>query len=225
LEKLIFKFAWLVVIAAALSISTWSLTELGRSGGLALPIACLISAAYDGGAIASSLIALRWSQQFSSSGGLARLATILFAGSSSWLNWQHGVELSNTIAIRYLLALPPIIAVVILELYLHFLHRGSLKRAGKITDGYPHIDGLAWLLFPFKTIHHLRVVVKRRLDSVTGIKSTAVIAVRPPGMQKSVRAWAREQGYPVGLRGRIPREIENLYARAMANGHELTEGE
>ncbi|MFE7423684.1 Lsr2 family protein [Rhodococcus sp. NPDC057529] len=47
-----------------------------------------------------------------------------------------------------------------------------------------------------------------------GRSATPVAARRPSGETTKIRAWAREQGYELSSRGRIPAEIEQAFRDA-----------
>ncbi|MEU9779649.1 Lsr2 family protein [Streptomyces phaeochromogenes] len=54
----------------------------------------------------------------------------------------------------------------------------------------------------------------RKLSQTRGGKRASAGRVAPDGDTASIRAWAKENGYDVNDRGRVPAEIKEAYAKA-----------
>ena len=193
----------------AIGISTWSLAILALTHGVPVFLAGGVSACYDGGAIGAFYISLQWQRKYQSNGLSAQLAAILFAASSFYLNWNHGVLMGYPMAVRYLLAMPSVIALIILELWLRFLHRGTLRKP------VPKPEFMAWVLFPFNSFKTLKHGYRVRLTQLRG--ETLPIAIGEVDTE-TIRTWLRERGYKPGFTGPISREHRAIYAAANNGG-------
>lgn len=71
-----------------------------------------------------------------------------------------------------------------------------------------HADELSRTLEPFISSSE-RLESRRRSGS--GASSARRPTRRDPAQVSAIRAWARENGYEISDRGRIPREIEDAY--------------
>lgn len=204
-------FWWLLVVVPAVGISTWSLGWLAyKEGGLPIFLAAGVSACFDGGAIAAFYISLQWQRKYQSSGMSAQLAALLFAGSSFYLNWNHGVIMGYPPAVRYLLAMPSVVALITLELWLRYKHRAVFRPV-------PKPELMAWILFPRQSFANLRTAYRNRLEEQTGV----VIPLASGQIDTELmRSWLRSQGIKVAFTGPISAEHRRLYARAHANGTE-----
>lgn len=206
LERIFSGFWWLLVVAPAIGISTWSLAWLAMHYGVPQFLAYSVSACYDGGAIAAFYISLQWQIKYKSSGLSAQLAAILFAGSSFYLNWNHGVLIGYPIPVRYLLAMPSIVALITLELWLRFMHRGS------IVKPVPKPELMAWLLFPRQSLINLRIAYWNRLLLQRG--ETIPLATGQIDTE-TIRSWLRSNGYKVGYTGPISKTHREIYAQSL----------
>jgi hypothetical protein len=219
IEKAFNSFWWLLVVGPAIAISTWSLTYLAYyKGHVPLVLACLVSAVFDGGSIGSFSLAMSWQRKYGTFGMSAQIAAILFAGSSAYLNWSHGALINAPIAIRFLLAAPPVVALVMLELTLRFRHRGNVRKRPM-----PKPESAAWMLFPFRSFKLLRSIVGHRMAELEGTAIPAYNVLNDTPMPV-IRAWLQDNGFQPGYSGRISRELLETYAKAMTaksngNGH------
>src|SRR5277367_4997059 len=88
-EKLLTKYGWLIVMGAALSISSWSLWYIGVHYGLPPVLAGVVSACYDLGALVCAVLALNYARTQGDSGLAARMGVFVLGGISAYLNAQH----------------------------------------------------------------------------------------------------------------------------------------
>jgi hypothetical protein len=218
LGRIVTNFWWMVVVIAALSISTWSLYWLGVHVGMPKQLAGVVSAAFDGGAIVASNLCLKWARVHGVSGFMARMAMFSFGGMSAWLNWNHAILANLPYVARFLFAAPPVIALVTIELYLRFEHRAALKRAGNLPKELPRFSKWAWLLMPRRSFGAIKFHVEREINAAMqvngGQEYTSYSADVMPS-HKLVRLWAQSEGREVTPRGPLPKELIDEY---MARG-------
>jgi len=50
-------------------------------------------------------------------------------------------------------------------------------------------------------------------------RKSAPARPRPPALTREIRAWARQEGYEVRDRGRVPADIEAEYSKAVSGRH------
>lgn len=238
------RFGWLAVAGAALAISTWSLFWVGRHFGLPVPIACLVSASFDGAALVSADLALRYARTHGDSGFLPRFFVFVFAGSSAYLNSTHAGLAGFPNPARVLFAVPPIVAVVVFELHDRWERRRFRRAAGRVPAALPAFGMWAWCLFPRQTLHNVKAVVEFRMNNAVsaarGELSGPVLKTRPLGSRTSselgtnpepefddepeletdhrfIRTWAKAQGIAVNPTGPVRAPVRELY-RAKMNG-------
>jgi len=138
--------ATFAVCLAALAVSWWSLDALGIRYGLPPALALIVSATLDGVAVVSA------SHQRSAAlrgdgAALARLTTLAFASASAWLNTQHAALSGHASAsARTMYAVPPIAAVLVLELSGRAAHRERLRQLGRTPAALPVLGALTWAL-------------------------------------------------------------------------------
>src|SRR5450755_1656788 len=68
LERMLGRVGWIVVAVSALSLSAWSLYYVGRHYGLPIPLAAIVSAAFDGAAIVCADLTLKYARTHGDSG-------------------------------------------------------------------------------------------------------------------------------------------------------------
>lgn len=159
------RFGWLLVLGATLTMSNYSLYFVARHFGTPPLFAILAGAIFDGAALLFADYSLKHARAGSSGSG-PRLAVLICAGLSAFLNSQHAVILNQIPAARVFWAAPPIIAVLAYEFHIKWERRRALANAGRIPPDLPAFGKWAWLLFPIKTFRISRTIVKFRLGIV-----------------------------------------------------------
>jgi hypothetical protein len=225
--EILSRFGWLIVAGAALALSAYSLYWVGRRYGVPPILAGMISVIFDGAAVISCDLALRYARSHDS-GFAPRLAVFTFAGVSAFLNAQHAILAGLPKPAVILFSSPPIVAVVMLELHTRYTKRAALKRAGRVPAALPIIGRVTWALFPIKSYRTLRKIVGARLrilENQAGIPETSqvvsgIVSELPhsSGKPQVVRAWARMQGMNPPERGPLPQSITAAYLLAITAG-------
>ncbi|ASR77298.1 hypothetical protein FDI36_gp028 [Streptomyces phage NootNoot] len=159
-----------VVLIVALALSWWSLYSLAITFyGVPQILAIGVSAAFDGAALFVADLASKYART-EDSGLATKLATYLFVGASVYLNVEHAILLSYGIPGMVLFGAPPVIAGILFELYLRFVHRSEMRANGLVPKRMPVFGKISWLIFPGKTFRGFKDVVFYRLNEVvTGV--------------------------------------------------------
>lgn len=218
------RSGWLIVTGACLTLSAWSLYFVARHYGVPAPIAVIVSACFDGAAILSADLALRYARS-SDSGTGPRLGVLAFAGLSGWLNSQHAVMVHDPSPARVLYAAPPVIAVIIFEFHTRFERRAALRNAGRVPAALPALGRWAWVLFPLRSLGTIRAIVAYRLSVIRArnMPGGPVTVPAVPASPRVIRQWARSAGISVPARGKLPAEIIAAYKSGTdvfsMNGH------
>jgi hypothetical protein len=155
-----------VVLIVALALSWWSLYSLAVTFyGVPEILAMGVSAAFDGAALFVADLASKYART-EDSGLATKLATYLFVGASVYLNVEHAMLLSYGVPGMVLFGAPPIIAGILFELYLRFVHRSEMRANGLVPKRMPVFGKISWLVFPRKTLVGFKNVVFFRLNEV-----------------------------------------------------------
>lgn len=193
LDQVVNRAGWLTVVTTALTLSAWSLYWVARRYGLPIPLACIVSASFDGSAIVCADLALRYARTNGDSGLGPRLGVFTLAGLSAYLNMQHAVIAHDPGPARILFAAPPVIAVTLFEFHSRWERRSALRRAGRVPAAVPVFGRWAWMLFPLRTPKLLRRVVGSRMAGIetqAGVSGSFGNYVRgvskPPGQAERV---------------------------------------
>ena len=165
-----------IVLIVALALSWWSLYSLAVTFyGVPQILAIGVSAAFDGAALFVADLASKYART-EDSGLATKLATYLFVGASVYLNVEHAMLLSYGIPGMVLFGAPPVIAGILFELYLRFIHRSEMRAMGLVPKRMPVFGKISWLIFPGKTFGGFKDVVFFRLNeavkNVTGQEVT-----------------------------------------------------
>jgi len=218
------RFGWLIVAGAALIMSAYSLYWVGRHYGVPPVIAGMISVIFDGAAVISCDLALKYARSHDS-GFAPRMVVFLAAAASAYLNAQHAILDGLPRPAVVLFSSPPIIAVIMLELHTRFTKRAAMKRAGRVPAALPIIGRTAWVLFPIRSYRTIRRIVGARLrmlETQAGVSGTLGEVSGSIGNSADsspkpqvVRAWARLQGISVPERGPLPHSVTTAYILAI----------
>lgn len=155
-----------VVLIVALALSWWSLYSLAVTFyGVPHILAIGVSAAFDGAALFVADLASKYART-EDSGLATKLATYLFVGASVYLNVEHAMLLSYGVPGMVLFGAPPVIAGILFELYLRFVHRTEMRANGLVPKRMPVFGKISWLIFPGKTFGGFKDVVFFRLNEV-----------------------------------------------------------
>lgn len=152
------------ILAVAMLLSGWSLTNLGLDYGMPLPFAVLISAAIDGAGIMAGYRANTYARSPYSGMG-PKAITFGLVGVSAWLNANHAMMLGYGIPGAILFAAPAVILGFLLDMELKWTGKEELIKNGHVLERLPIFGRLAWVLFPGRTFKGLKTVVRSRLDS------------------------------------------------------------
>lgn len=164
-----------VVLIVALALSWWSLFSLAVTFyGVPKILAIGVSAAFDGAALFVADLASKYART-EDSGLATKMATYLFVGASVYLNVEHAMLLHYGIPGMVLFGAPPVIAGMLFELYLRFIHRGEMRNMGLVAKRMPVFGKVSWIIFPGRTFRGFKNVVLFRLNevvtNVTGVTS------------------------------------------------------
>lgn len=153
-----------VVLIVALALSWWSLYSLAVTFyDVPQILAIGVSAAFDGAALFVADLASKYART-EDSGLATKLATYLFVGASVYLNVEHAILLNYGIPGMVLFGAPPVIAGILFELYLRFIHRTEMRANGLVPKRMPVFGKLSWMMFPGKTLKGFRSVIFFRLN-------------------------------------------------------------
>lgn len=234
------RIAPVAVLASALSFSAWSLYFVSRHLGAPVPVAVVVSTIFDGGALYLADLSADHTREGDSGFG-PRMCVWILALASAWLNRLHAVYGHYPTSSELLWMAPPIVAVIIYDLTLRFIHRKTLRATGRIPSSMTRFDTLSWFIFPIKTFKDLRNLVEYRRNRAmllatgqlmpgTGDQSGRTgdqigrtgeqLALTAPN-PRDVRTWALTAGVPVGKNGPIPAHIESMYREDMSRRRAL----
>jgi hypothetical protein len=160
-----------VVLVVALALSWWSLYSLAVTFyDVPQILAIGVSAAFDGAALFVADLASKYART-EDSGLATKLATYLFVGASVYLNVEHAMLLDYGIPGMVLFGAPPVIAGILFELYLRFIHRSEMRSNGLVPKRMPVFGKLSWFMYPGRTLKGFRSVILYRLnETVTKAK-------------------------------------------------------
>jgi len=151
------------VTLVALSMTWYSMMDLA-TGQFGLPqiLSMGVSLAFDGAAILSALLSIKYAKT-GDSGLMTELATFVFVATSVYITVQHAILEDYGIVGMVMFGAAPIIAGIILKLYLNFLTRQARKEAGRIVERLPVAGTLTWLRYPSQSFKLMSVAMQNRL--------------------------------------------------------------
>lgn len=165
LRKLPGRFGWLLVMAAGLGISTWSLYDLGHRHGMPPELALVLSLALDGGALVLADTRMSHARE-GESGGVARLGMLGALATSGYLNVAHAQGLNWGATGAVLLAAPGLLAGLVFEVKSRHAYRVALAQHGRIAPPLPPFGLPAWLLHPLSVFGAIRAITASRIASI-----------------------------------------------------------
>jgi hypothetical protein len=163
--RVLVRWAWVIVLGTALSLSWWSLDVLARRYGVPSPLAAVVSATFDGAALVAAELAMQRAQ-VADSAAAVKLFMMAAVGLSAGLNYEHGLLLGYPIAIRVLFAAPSVISGLLFELQLRNLHRARLHELDRVAPALPRFGFLVWLFHPIGVLQRVSQIAASRLQSV-----------------------------------------------------------
>ena len=235
MQKYLARFGWLIILAGTLSISWWSLYFVARHEGAPVPIAVIVSTAFDGVALLSADYALRYAR-LGLSGIGPRITVYLFAGLSAYINSRHAVIEHDAMFVQILWGVPSVGAILVYEFHVRWERRNALARAGRIAAPLPTYGIWTWVRYPWRTLSRISAVIEYRSEAITArnipgrisrsgqtpsetldpnselIDSSPKLSiVRGQVSAEVIREWANRRGHHVSSRGPIPADLERRY--------------
>ncbi len=231
------KFAWLLVLGAALTMSAWSLYYVLRHAGMPPYYAVSTFVVFDGAALLCGDYALKFARVGESGIG-ARVGMYVFAGASAYINSMHASIAGEPEFYHVVWALPPIIAVAVYEIHTRWERRYALNRTNKKL---PALGILTWALHPVRCYRVIRRVTLYQAQRVLALYAPGAFnpeketssgsfgefpgefpefgEVSPgfiPFAVSDARVWARSQGYQIADRGPVPMNVIEQYQLHLA---------
>jgi hypothetical protein len=193
MEKVLFG----LVVVVALGMSWFSMFHLATAVfGLPKILAAGISLSFDGGALWLGMVSAKYAVSEDSGFGV-RLATYAFIAASVFLNVAHATVLGYGLVGQVMFGCAPVMAGILLEVFLKFESRQALRKAGRILDHMPKAGKLAWLRYPKASWRLQGQALKARLvkavNSLEDIDETHALFADKPKAPKTGR-----QTKPVG---------------------------
>jgi len=148
--------SFVIALAAALAVSTWSLHHLGESFfGLPELLSWVVSGIFDVGALGAAILATLYALD-GESGGKGKFIAFLMIAVSAFLNAQHALMLGHGYIAALLYAAPSIAAGFLLDLFLDWLKSGSLRARGRVHKEFPLVRHATIFYDPKKWIGFYR---------------------------------------------------------------------
>lgn len=179
------RWAWALVVGAALGISWWSLDTLATRFGIPGVLAAVVSAVFDGGALILGELSMRYARS-ADSGAAPRAMMLALVGASTWLNWEHARLLDYPSAARVMFAAPSIVAGSLVEIELRWHHRDGLRAQGRVAPGLPPFGRWCWMLHPLSTFRRVYAMTASRVSSVPVTAMDIVAAPSSPTPTRTV---------------------------------------
>lgn len=160
--KLLEKIGYATVLIIALAISWWSLFTLALSFGMPMLLAIGVSIAFDGAALFFAGMTDKYAMA-DDNGVFPKTATYLMIGLSVVLNVMHAIQLALPMSGVIMFGAASVIAGLIFEVHLRYVHRKALKEKGRVLDKLPLTGLLAFLVHPVAAFRVHNKALKKRL--------------------------------------------------------------
>lgn len=183
--------SFVIALAAALAVSTWSLHHLGaKFFDLPELLSWVVSGIFDVGALGAAILATLYALD-GESGGKGKFIAFLMIGTSAFLNAEHALMLGHGYIAALLYAAPSIAAGFLLDLFLDWLKSGSLRNRGRVHKEFPLVRHATLFYNPKKWIGFYRKglaidlqVAERQLED----RLTALVEVVENAEPKPIKA-------------------------------------
>jgi hypothetical protein len=183
--------SFVIALAAALAVSTWSLHHLGaKFFDLPELLSWVVSGIFDVGALGAAILATLYALD-GESGGKGKFIAFLMIGTSAFLNAEHALMLGHGYIAALLYAAPSIAAGFLLDLFLDWLKSGSLRSRGRVHKEFPLVRHATLFYNPKKWIGFYRKglaidlqVAERQLED----RLTALVEVVENAEPKAIKA-------------------------------------
>jgi hypothetical protein len=166
MKKLVWRLALFVIAAAAGSTTGWSLYAVARHFGTPSPIAAAAVAVFDGVALACLKLASDASRAGRTAIG-ARLATVLMAGVSVYLNNWHSELIRGGLAASLLYAVPTVALILVADLSWAAERAAARSERGETPMRMP-VLGLTWLIAPKGSVNAVKKRAQDHLHALDG---------------------------------------------------------
>lgn len=214
------RWAWVLVVGAALGISWWSLDTLALGFGMPRVLAAVVSAVFDGGALILGELSMRYART-ADSGAAPRALMLVLVGASTWLNWEHAGLLGYPGAARVMFAAPSIVAGALVEVELRWRYRDGLRAQGRVAPGLPPFGRWCWTLHPLFTFRRVYAMTASRVSSVPITAMDMVVAMAPVPASTQVEVESPHSvlasGAPDQARLTTALDVHPTLARAVAD--------
>ena len=183
--------SFVIALAAALAVSTWSLHHLGaKFFDLPELLSWVVSGIFDVGALGAAILATLYALD-GESGGKGKFIAFLMIGTSAFLNAEHALMLGHGYIAALLYAAPSIAAGFLLDLFLDWLKSGSLRDRGRVHKEFPLVRHATLFYNPRKWIGFYRKglaidlrVAERQLED----RLTDLVEVTEKAEPKQIKA-------------------------------------
>jgi hypothetical protein len=212
--------SFVIALAAALAVSTWSLHHLGAEF-FDLPelLSWVVSGIFDVGALGAAILATLYALD-GESGGKGKFIAFLMIGTSAFLNAEHAMMLGHGYIAALLYAAPSIAAGFLLDLFLDWLKSGSLRSRGRVHKEFPLVRHATLFYNPKKWVGFYRKglaidlqVAERQLQDRLNTLVEVIEKPEPKPIKAEVTRVETEKPKPVGKK-RTPKAIEAPKPRA-----------
>jgi hypothetical protein len=206
--------SFVIALAAALAVSTWSLHHLGaKFFDLPELLSWVVSGIFDVGALGAAILATLYALD-GESGGKGKFIAFLMIGTSAFLNAEHALMLGHGYIAALLYAAPSIAAGFLLDLFLDWLKSGSLRDRGRVHKEFPLVRHATLFYNPKKWIGFYRKglaidlkVAERQLEERLTTLVEVTEATEPKPIKAKVTRLDEDKKKPVEKKP-APKAIE-----------------